>query len=198
MVNRKLTNSDIAIMTLTGEITTDKKNNLILAKSRKKLYNSDVTDKIFENCYWGGFEYNTSNENIYDNRIKFFNEYKIVKHAESYPQYVLQWAHHGKIGLSHCESVLHNGLLDHPEEYIDEDGNFIFVFSPYGDSIDSYCGRDLTIDLVNTAGWHLLEYNIYSNNAITFVLKVDKKEIMAKIKEERAKYKLGLENNLYR
>jgi len=199
MINRELTSSDIANLALVDKVYTDKKLDLRWTKNRERLLNSDVTNKIFEHCYWGNFGYDTVNEDILDNRIKFLNEYKIVKAANGkYPQYVLQWAHHGLIGLSHWEHVNHNGLLDHSEEYIDEDGNFIFVFSPYGDSIKCYDSRENSIDLINTAGWELLEYNIYSNQALTFVLRVDKKEIKVKIDEERRKNKLGLENNLYR
>lgn len=163
----------------------------------KRLTNRDVSNDVFKNTYWGGFSYRPEEEEIYDNRIKFLNEYKIVKRAREIPQYIWQWAHYGRIGTSHREHVSPNSLLDHQEEYLDEDGNLVFVFSPYGQDINTYCRRKETISLVQSVGWDLLPYKFYDTMALTFVLKVEKGKVKNWINEEKRKRDNGLENNLY-
>jgi len=128
-----------------------------------KFSSNTKNEKLFKNTYWGNFELSKENnkyedfEQIFKNRDLFVDEYKIVKNTEKKQRFICEY-------LKHLEKTQ---KMDHTEVYIDSDGKYIIVNSPYGEE-------------KQIKGFEMI-YKLYASSATTYIKKITKEEMKNEI-----------------
>lgn len=134
---------------------------------------SEITEnkKMYNNTYWGQFKLDETHnkyedfKEIFENRNKFINDYNIVKNVKKSLKNIEKY-------IKHLEN--NKIRLDHVECYLDKNGNYIFVNSPY------------TSDETLIKGFDKI-YKLYANEAITFIKITSKEEIKNEMKVNKTK-----------
>jgi hypothetical protein len=112
----------------------------------KQNYHATEYPEIYEQTYWGNFEYNpnhfTSTQEIINNRNKFIKDYCIEKIVLIKPQFIREMVNRSK-----------RKYLDHVECYKKSSGEYVLVSSPYTERYDKEHIDD---------GWAKI-YPMYSN-----------------------------------
>ena len=123
---------------------------------------------IFLSSYWGNFKFKEGDEkeDIFNNRNKFVEDYKIKKYSS------LIWMENYKSFLSSKKYK-----SDHVELYQTKDNKFIILNSPY-------CPNEEQTEAFLLDGWIEIN-NLYSNNAKTFLKFITKKTL----KDENKNFK---------
>ena len=116
----------------------------------ESLYTRTQHPKMYQNTYWGHPKYDDSYANMIDNRNKFPNDFDIKCYMSKCkrPQYILE--------------EIEPRYIDHPEVYINKDGDYVIISSPYSPQDSEY-------HLAN--GWTEI-YPMYNTSARTFMKKV--------------------------
>ena len=140
---------------------------------------SDKTNykNIYGHTYWGAFKVegklNSNNDKfkkIINNRNSFITDYNIKKcYSTNTP-----------VKLSTLVNYMRNdpkfgSSIDHVEVYLQNDGNYLIVISPY------YVSSEDTKNLIDD-GWKKI-YDLYSNSTTSFVKVIEKKNIGTMIRE---------------
>jgi hypothetical protein len=109
----------------------------------QSTYNTLKVPKIYKKVYWGStysdfepFEPNdsTTTEEIINNRIKFIEEFDIVKVDETLSLFNI------KAALGNSSIMEHH--LDHVEWYRTKSGGIVMLNSPYGEDIKECPGME--------------------------------------------------------
>lgn len=105
--------------------------------------------ELFCDTYWGNCGSNLSvSSRIIDNRNEFVEEYKLKKYVELLPNVV----------VSEYDTISQLCVVDHGECYVDNNGNYVLISSPYDFYDETYVKH----------GW--IPYNdLYNYHATTYV-----------------------------
>lgn len=116
----------------------------------ESLYTRTQSPKLYEKTYWGHPKYDDSYEKIIQNRDNFPRDFDIKCYMSKCkrPQYVLK--------------EIEPRYIDHPEIYINKDGDYVIISSPYDP-------HEADNHLAN--GWTEV-YPMYNTSARTFMKKI--------------------------
>lgn len=135
---------------------------------------SDLTEhpKLYKDTYWGNFLSNNDDLNdnspIFANRNKFAKEYKLKRHTHKCTKKIEK-----EFSYQNTKCT-----FDHGEFYVDFEGNYVIVSSPYGCYDDKYMAL----------GWTPY-HKLYSPMAYTYVKVITsaKNEKVEKTKAQKRK-----------
>ena len=119
--------------------------------------------KVFENTWWGQSVYDIPEKNIIENRNLFVEEFNILKKKT----FLKKLNNFGWLEKDDSRS------FDHNESYIDKEGNYILITSPYMVIHDGQINRPEVFKFLTEKGFVVYD-RLYNNNATTFIKKVKK------------------------
>lgn len=126
------------------------------------LYNYQYTQypNIFKNVYWGHFK-EPIEKNIIENRNNFIKEFDIIKKKDLTK----------KLDNFGWEESDNDRMFDHRECYIDKNGNYILIISPYAVINQGEIRRsDIYLSLIQKG--FIVYDRLYANSATTFIKKI--------------------------